>query len=83
MILFILGVYVKKRKTMRAQLKKTNVAHRTDNAIYLSYDKQFSDKFKTTLGLRGEKFSDLATDKDILLPQIQTLYKFDEDTAGI
>lgn len=77
---FILG-YTLRRENYEGLVKKTNVAHRTDNAIYLSYDKQFSDKFKTTLGLRGEKFSDLATDKDILLPQIQTLYKFDEDTS--
>lgn len=76
----ILG-YTFRRENYEGLVKTTNIAHRTDNAIYLSYDKQISEKFKTIIGLRGEKFNDMATDKDVLLPQIQTLYKFDDDTS--
>lgn len=71
---FIAGISLK-RENYEGLVKKENSAHRTSNAIYLSYDKNFSDKFSATLGLRGEQYDDLATDDTVLLPQIQTLYK--------
>lgn len=76
----ILG-YTFKRENYEGLVNTSNIAHRTDNSVYVSYDKNFSDKFEAILGLRGESFSDLATSKKIALPQIQTLYKFDEDTS--
>lgn len=71
---FIAGISLK-RENYEGLVKKENSAHRTSNAIYLSYDKKISDKFSATLGLRGEQYDDLATDDTVLLPQIQTLYK--------
>ena len=73
--------YTLRRENYEGLVKTQNIAHRTDNSLYVSYDKVFNDKFETILGLRGESFSDMATSKDVLLPQIQTLYKFDEDTS--
>ena len=54
---------------------------RNSYGIYLSYNKHFNDKFSSTLGLRGETYR--ATDFDdknnnVLLPQLQTLYKIDD-----
>lgn len=71
---FLAGISLK-RENYEGLVNKENKAHRTSNAIYLSYDKKFSDKFSTTLGLRGEQYDDLANNDTVLLPQIQTLYK--------
>lgn len=77
----LIAGYTFKRENYEGLVDTSRIAHRTSNALYLSYDKWFGDKFKTTLGLRGEKYSDYATDDNILLPQIQTLYKFDDTSS--
>ena len=77
----LIAGYTFKRENYDNQVVEDEVAHKLSNSIYVSYDKKFSDKFNMTFGLRGEKYSDYATDEDVLLPQIQTLYKFDEDTS--
>ena len=55
--------------------------HRTTHSLFTSWTRQFSKKFALTLGLRGELIDDIVKRQDILLPQIQTEYKFDKDTA--
>lgn len=55
--------------------------NRNSYGIYASYNKNFSDKFSTILGLRGEIYRKTEFDeKDnkVLLPQIQTLYKISD-----
>ena len=57
---------------------------RNSYAAYLSYNKQFNDKFSTTLGLRGETFRKSDADDNNyneLLPQIQALYKINDKTS--
>lgn len=54
---------------------------RNSYGAYISYHKKFDDKFSSTLGLRGETYR--ATDFDdknnnVLLPQLQTLYKIND-----
>ncbi|WP_443686667.1 TonB-dependent receptor domain-containing protein, partial [Phascolarctobacterium faecium] len=44
-----------------------------------SYTHQFAPKFSVTLGLRGEAINDFDTDQNVFLPQLQTLYKFNEN----
>ena len=61
--------------------KQFKNAHRNDNALYISYDKKFSDKFSTTFGLRGESYKDMGTSEKVALPQLQTLYKINDDTS--
>lgn len=77
----LIAGYTFKRENYDNQVVESEVAHKRSNSIYVSYDKKFSDKFNMTFGLRGEKYSDYAVDEDVVLPQIQSLYKFDEDTS--
>ena len=56
-------------------------ADRTNEALYASYKYQFSPKFSTTLGLRGQHVDDYAKDQNVLLPQIQTLYKLTDHSS--
>ena len=52
---------------------------RSTNSVYASYGKQITNRFTVTLGMRGEFMTEPS--KNIALPQIQTDYKFDKDTA--
>ena len=61
--------------------KQFKDSHRTDNALYISYDKKFNDRFSTTFGLRGESYKDMGTSEKVALPQLQTLYKINDDTS--
>ena len=57
---------------------------RNSYGAYLSYHKQFTDKFSTTLGLRGETYRKTDYDNknhNVLLPQIQALYKIKDDLS--
>ncbi|MBR1590022.1 MAG: TonB-dependent receptor [Acidaminococcaceae bacterium] len=56
-------------------------ADRKNVAAFASYKYQFSDKFSTTLGVRGQHVSDYIKDENVFLPQIQTLYKFNDKTS--
>ena len=56
-------------------------ASRTANSLYASYSKQFTPKFNVTLGLRGEFINDPEEDQRVFVPQFQTEYKFDRNTA--
>lgn len=56
-------------------------AARISNSLYTSYSKQLTSKFNVTLGLRGELINDPEKDQRVLLPQIQTEYRFDRNTA--
>ena len=53
---------------------------RNSYGAYLSFDKKFNDKFSTVLGLRGETYRKTEFDKthNVILPQLQALYKFDD-----
>lgn len=70
-------------------LQKDNVEDRTKDkdgerssvAVYGSYKHQFSDMFSATIGARGQFIDDEAKDQNVFLPQLQTLYKFN-DTAS-
>lgn len=73
--------YSFKRENYENLVTAANKAHRSSNAIYLSYNNVFSDKFSATLGLRGELIDDPFKDQNILNPQIQTLYKIDDNTS--
>lgn len=54
---------------------------RNNYAFYGSYDFQLTPKFSVILGLRGQLVDDYAMSKEVLLPQIQTLYKVNEKTS--
>lgn len=75
----ILG-YSYKREAVDLTEKKQN-ATRTGNALYASYSKQIIPRFNFTLGLRGEWINDPEKDQNVFMPQFQTDYKFDKDTA--
>ena len=77
---FILGYsfrYDKSKDTEKVNLDGS----RSTNAIFASWSRQFSKKFNLTLGFRGEFINDVLDSQKVFLPQIQTDYKFDEDTA--
>jgi len=61
--------------------EKRRSAVRTGNSLYASYSKQFTPKFNVTLGLRGEFINDPEEDQRVVVPQFQTEYKFDRNTA--
>lgn len=75
----IVGFTLQKEKMHDRGEKKD--ADRTNTAIYTSYKYQFTPDFSATLGLRGQHVKDYAKDQNVLLPQIQTLYKL-SDTAS-
>ena len=77
----LIAGYSYKRESYKNKVTEANKEHRVSNSIYLSYENVFSDKFSTTLGLRGEKISDPAKDQNVLNPQIQTLYKINDSTS--
>ena len=56
-------------------------AMRGANSLYASYSKQFTPKFNFTLGMRGEWINDPEEDQRVFMPQFQTEYKFDPNTA--
>lgn len=60
---------------------KARTADRKNIALYASYDYKFNNNFDAILGLRGQHISDYAKDQNILLPQVQTLYKINENTS--
>ena len=62
-------------------ITKNQGATRTGNALYASYSKQFTPRFNVTLGLRGEWINDPEKDQSVFMPQFQTDYKMDRDTA--
>ena len=60
---------------------KQRTAVRTGNSLYASYSKQFTPKFNFALGLRGEFINDPEEDQRVFMPQFQTNYQFDRNTA--
>lgn len=56
---------------------------RNSYAIYASYNKKFNDRFSAVLGLRGQYYAstDFDCSYDELLPQLQTVYKLNENTS--
>lgn len=77
----LIAGYSYKRENYKNRVVEAKSAHRLSNSIYLSYENVFSDKFSTILGLRGEKISDPVKNQNVLNPQIQTLYKFNDSTS--
>ena len=75
----VLG-YSYKREAIDLPEKKRS-AVRTGNSLYASYSKQFTPKFNVTLGLRGEFINDPVKDQNVFMPQFQTNYQFDRNTA--
>ncbi|MEG1412187.1 MAG: TonB-dependent receptor [Acidaminococcaceae bacterium] len=73
--------YTFKRENYENLKTVKNKAHRTNNALYTSYNHVFSDKFSATLGLRYEHIADAAKDQQVFNPQVQTLYKINEETS--
>ena len=62
-------------------IEKKRSAVRTGNSLYASYSKQFTPQFNFTLGLRGEFINDPEEDQRVFMPQFQTNYQFDRNTA--
>jgi vitamin B12 transporter len=56
---------------------------RDSYALYGSYSRQMSDKFTVTLGLREHivKANEYDASQNITLPQLQTLYKINDNTS--
>lgn len=56
---------------------------RDSYALYGSYSREMSDKFTVTLGLREHivKANEYDASQNIMLPQLQTLYKINDNTS--
>lgn len=76
----ILG-YTFKRESYKGLSQNGVKGHRTNNALYMSYDHVFTDKFSATLGLRVEFIDDVLEDQRVFNPQLQTLYKINDTTS--
>lgn len=76
----IAGLAIKRDffKNVKYEFQKTD---RTSIGLYTSYTHEFNPKFTTTLGLRGEVIKDFDEDQDVILPQIQTLYKISDELS--
>lgn len=77
----LIAGYTFKRESFEGLAGEKKKGHRTNNAIYLSYDHVFTDKFSATLGLRGEFIDDVLEDQRVFNPQIQALYKINDTTS--
>lgn len=75
----VVGMAFQKEKMKDRGAKKD--ADRTNAALYASYKYQFSPDFSATFGVRGQHINDYVKDQNVLLPQIQTLYKLSDDTS--
>ena len=60
---------------------KLKTADRQSAALYASYKHQFTPVFETTLGVRGQFIDDFVKDENVFLPQLQTLYKVNDNTS--
>lgn len=58
-----------------------NNALRNSLAVYGAYTYNVNPRFSTTLGLRENVINDYATKENVFLPQIQTLYKINNNTS--
>ena len=76
---FVLG-YSYKRELADLTVSQKS-ASRTGNSLYASYSKQFTPKFNFTLGLRGEWIDDPKKNQRVFMPQFQTNYQLDRNTA--
>lgn len=55
--------------------------HRENIGTYLQYTHQYNNKISTTIGMRGEFIKDPVKDKNVFIPQVQTLYKVNDKTS--
>lgn len=64
-------------------LDRSHAITRDSLGLYTSYSHEFSDKFSVVLGLRAQfvKGNKADSAKNAYLPQLQTLYKIDEQTS--
>lgn len=69
------------KEDMTDYTKQNAEAARDSIALYTSYTYQFDPKFSTTFGMRGQFINDYAKDQNVFLPQLQTLYKIDNNTS--
>ena len=76
----LIAGYTYKRESYKG-LYTSIRGHRSNNALYLSYDHSFTDYFSATLGLRGEFIDDVLDNQRVFTPQIQTLYKINDTTS--
>lgn len=58
-----------------------NSTHRNNISLYGSYSYAAAPDFTVILGARGQHSADYAKDKNVFLPQIQTLYKLNAHTS--
>lgn len=75
----ILG-YSYKREAAKILAGETKPV-RTSNALYVSYDKHLNPRWDLTFGLRGEGIHDPVKNQSVFMPQFQTDYKINADTA--
>ena len=57
------------------------IADRENYALYAQYTYQVTPKFSTTLGVREQFVEDMVKDQKVFLPQLQTLYKVNENSS--
>lgn len=70
-----------KREHYKELAETDNSISRTAYSIYSSYSHEFTPKFSSILGIRGEFSKDNGWDKaqNVFLPQVQFLYKADDN----
>lgn len=61
----------------------SNAISRDSLGVYISYDQKYTDRFSTVLGLRGHfvKGNEFDKAETAYLPQLQTLYKLDDQNT--
>ena len=64
-------------------IDSSHTIDRDSLGVYMSYNQAYNDKFSTILGVRGHFVKDNGFDggHNEYLPQLQTLYKIDENTS--
>ena len=64
-----------------SEANKNVIADRENYALYAQYTYQITPKFSATLGAREQFIEDQVKDQKVFLPQIQTLYKVNDNSS--
>lgn len=78
----VAGILVSRDKYEGASKEnRSQIVDRDNYALYAQYSYEINPKFTATLGVREQFINDLVKDQNVFLPQIQTLYKVDDNSS--
>lgn len=79
---FLAGILVSRDKYKgTSKVNAEQIADRENYALYAQYSYKFNPKFTAILGVREQFIEDMVKDQNVFLPQLQTLYKVNDNSS--